>query len=251
MDDAPSSLFHAPINYTTTTAPHHYPHDAHKSAEHLAAIVVGSLLSATPSADSRSTNSSNSVDVDTASDNSTTPEGVASGFASALLHAVADRLIGVSSSGGGGDGDGGRSYMTSTTAARTTASAGHVGLTAEPLLGATGGSFVASMSTHISTTTSSSYGNDSQPDGLAFVGTNGTAMVEVLAEQQPNNYWALLALVLVVGTAAGNILVCLAITRERRLQNITNYFLMSLAITDLMVAVLVMPLGILTLYKGE
>nr|CAD7585930.1 unnamed protein product [Timema genevievae] len=64
-----------------------------------------------------------------------------------------------------------------------------------------------------------------------------------------NNWWALLALALVVGTAAGNILVCLAITWERRLQNVTNYFLMSLAITDLMVAVLVMPVGILTLVK--
>ncbi|KAF4528585.1 hypothetical protein B566_EDAN015805 [Ephemera danica] len=72
-------------------------------------------------------------------------------------------------------------------------------------------------------------------------------------EQQvapPNpNYWALLALALVVATAAGNILVCLAISWERRLQNVTNYFLMSLAITDLMVAVLVMPLGILTLVR--
>ncbi|EJY57683.1 AAEL017162-PA, partial [Aedes aegypti] len=60
-----------------------------------------------------------------------------------------------------------------------------------------------------------------------------------------NNYWALLAIVLVFGTAAGNILVCLAIVWERRLQNVTNYFLMSLAITDLMVALSVMPLGIL------
>lgn len=66
-----------------------------------------------------------------------------------------------------------------------------------------------------------------------------------------NNWWALFALVLVVGTAAGNILVCLAIAWERRLQNVTNYFLMSLAITDLMVAVLVMPLGILTLVRGK
>lgn len=66
-----------------------------------------------------------------------------------------------------------------------------------------------------------------------------------------NNYWALSALVLVFGTAAGNILVCLAIAWERRLQNVTNYFLMSLAITDLMVAILVMPLGILTLVKGK
>ncbi|EFN80760.1 5-hydroxytryptamine receptor 2A [Harpegnathos saltator] len=67
---------------------------------------------------------------------------------------------------------------------------------------------------------------------------------------QFNNWWAMLALVLVLGTAAGNILVCMAITWERRLQNVTNYFLMSLAITDLMVAVLVMPLGILTLVRG-
>lgn len=66
-----------------------------------------------------------------------------------------------------------------------------------------------------------------------------------------NNYWALSAIILVAGTAAGNILVCLAITWERRLQNVTNYFLMSLAITDLMVAILVMPVGILTLVKGE
>lgn len=66
-----------------------------------------------------------------------------------------------------------------------------------------------------------------------------------------NNYWALLAIILVFGTAGGNILVCLAIAWEKRLQNVTNYFLASLALTDLMVAVLVMPLGIVTLYRGK
>lgn len=66
-----------------------------------------------------------------------------------------------------------------------------------------------------------------------------------------DNYWALLALILVFGTACGNILVCLAIAWEKRLQNVTNYFLASLALTDLMVAVLVMPLGIVTLYRGK
>ena len=78
---------------------------------------------------------------------------------------------------------------------------------------------------------------------------NGTTRLEII--ENFNNWWALLASVLVVGTAAGNILVCLAITWERRLQNVTNYFLMSLAVTDLMVAILVMPLGILTLVRGE
>jgi len=63
-------------------------------------------------------------------------------------------------------------------------------------------------------------------------------------------WWALLAVFLVLATAAGNILVCLAITWERRLQNVTNYFLMSLAVTDLMIAVLVMPVGILAIVKG-
>ncbi|KAJ2943966.1 hypothetical protein O0L34_g8288 [Tuta absoluta] len=77
-------------------------------------------------------------------------------------------------------------------------------------------------------------------------GTNGTLSEDVVV----NNWWALVALVLVVCTAAGNVLVCLAICWERRLQNVTNYFLMSLAITDLLVAILVMPLGILTLVKG-
>lgn len=88
--------------------------------------------------------------------------------------------------------------------------------------------------------------------------SNLSSITEIDVESTPtpmiedqNNYWALSALFLVVGTAAGNILVCLAITWERRLQNVTNYFLMSLAITDLMVAILVMPLGILTLVKGE
>lgn len=80
---------------------------------------------------------------------------------------------------------------------------------------------------------------------------NKAASAATQSTKELNNYWALLALVLVFGTAAGNILVCLAIAWERRLQNVTNYFLMSLAITDLMVAVLVMPLGILTLFYGK
>jgi hypothetical protein len=108
--------------------------------------------------------------------------------------------------------------------------------------------------------------SDAIPDGPSSVNVTGASVStvdqcdnnsvnvsDVSAEgvTNINNWWALLALVLVLGTAAGNILVCLAITWERRLQNVTNYFLMSLAITDLMVAVLVMPLGILTLVRGK
>jgi hypothetical protein len=80
--------------------------------------------------------------------------------------------------------------------------------------------------------------------------TNHTEL-ETQRQNEKDNYWALLAIFLVIGTACGNILVCLAIAWEKRLQNVTNYFLASLAITDLMVAILVMPLGILTLYRGN
>ncbi|XP_053601642.1 5-hydroxytryptamine receptor 2C isoform X3 [Plodia interpunctella] len=83
-----------------------------------------------------------------------------------------------------------------------------------------------------------------------IVERNGSGNVTEREDPVVNNWWALIALVLVVCTAAGNVLVCLAIYLERRLQNVTNYFLMSLAITDLLVAILVMPLGILTLVKG-
>lgn len=85
----------------------------------------------------------------------------------------------------------------------------------------------------------------------AVAAAAATTVLPPYTPKELNNYWALLALILVIGTAAGNILVCLAITWERRLQNVTNYFLMSLAITDLMVAILVMPLGILTLFHGK
>lgn len=85
-------------------------------------------------------------------------------------------------------------------------------------------------------------------DTSVYFGGNSTS--ETVIEEDTSNWWALLALALVLATAAGNILVCLAITWERRLQNVTNYFLMSLAITDLMVAILVMPVGILTLVRG-
>lgn len=80
---------------------------------------------------------------------------------------------------------------------------------------------------------------------------NVSSSEEFPGAEAGSNWWALLALALVLATAAGNILVCLAIAWERRLQNVTNYFLMSLAITDLMVAILVMPLGILTLVRGK
>nr|AOG12997.1 serotonin receptor type 2B [Homarus americanus] len=65
------------------------------------------------------------------------------------------------------------------------------------------------------------------------------------------NWWGLVALLVVLLTLFGNILLILAISWDRRLQNMTNYFLLSLAVTDLMVASLVMPLSIVVLILGH
>jgi len=64
--------------------------------------------------------------------------------------------------------------------------------------------------------------------------------------------WAMLGLIPLIGaTAFGNILVGMAVVLERRLQNMNNYFLMSLAIADLLVAVLVMPVGLVVEMYGK
>ncbi|XP_062572240.1 uncharacterized protein LOC134234200 [Saccostrea cucullata] len=64
--------------------------------------------------------------------------------------------------------------------------------------------------------------------------------------------WGVLAIILIVFcTAIGNLLVCIAVIWDRRLQNMTNYFLMSLAIADFLVSILVMPFGMLVELFGN
>ncbi|NXM92417.1 DRD5L protein, partial [Oenanthe oenanthe] len=56
---------------------------------------------------------------------------------------------------------------------------------------------------------------------------------------------------LVLGTLLGNALVCLAVLRSRHLRNkVTNWFVLSLAVSDLCVAVLVMPWKAVTEVAG-
>jgi 5-hydroxytryptamine receptor 2 len=65
-----------------------------------------------------------------------------------------------------------------------------------------------------------------------------------------HNFVALLILpVLCVTGLIGNIMVCIAIWSDRRLHNVTNYFLFSLALADLLVCMVVMPLAILVEVK--
>lgn len=57
-------------------------------------------------------------------------------------------------------------------------------------------------------------------------------------------YWALSLLVFPVLTLFGNLLVCVSVYIERTLHTVTNYFIVSLAVADIMVAILVMPLAV-------
>lgn len=61
------------------------------------------------------------------------------------------------------------------------------------------------------------------------------------------NYWALILLIFPILTLFGNVLVILSVYRERTLQTVTNYFIVSLAIADLLVAVVVMPFAVYVL----
>lgn len=67
------------------------------------------------------------------------------------------------------------------------------------------------------------------------------------------NYdWSFLfVVVFILAGGLGNILVCLAVILDRRLQNVTNYFLLSLAIADLLVSLFVMPLGAIPGFLGK
>lgn len=68
---------------------------------------------------------------------------------------------------------------------------------------------------------------------------------------KPYNWKYLFVVVFIASGGVGNILVCLAICLDRQLQNVTNYFLLSLAIADLLVCLLVMPLGAIPGFYGN
>lgn len=70
-------------------------------------------------------------------------------------------------------------------------------------------------------------------------------------ETLTRNYFALLLFLIVTTAIVGNILVCLAVYCKRKLQNMFNYFLVSLAMSDMLSAILVMPLSIMRAAVGK
>ncbi|NXD43576.1 DRD3 protein, partial [Copsychus sechellarum] len=69
-------------------------------------------------------------------------------------------------------------------------------------------------------------------------GANSTTEPEL---PHSHTYYALCYCILILAIIFGNVLVCLAVLRERTLQTTTNYLVVSLAVADLLVAILVMP----------
>uniref|UniRef100_A0A8C6PDP3 Dopamine receptor D4a n=1 Tax=Nothobranchius furzeri TaxID=105023 RepID=A0A8C6PDP3_NOTFU len=72
---------------------------------------------------------------------------------------------------------------------------------------------------------------------------NMSVNVSAEAEAAGRNVPALLfGVLLIVVITCGNVLVCLSVLTEKALKTTTNYFIVSLAVADLMLAVLVLPL---------
>ena len=62
---------------------------------------------------------------------------------------------------------------------------------------------------------------------------------------------SLLAALVIILILFGNIMVCIAVFKERSLKAVQNWFLVSLACSDLMVGVLIMPLGVVNEMLGH
>ncbi|XP_076679259.1 serotonin receptor [Andrena cerasifolii] len=88
------------------------------------------------------------------------------------------------------------------------------------------------MEEHVNQARNSSTEGDGDGDGDGLVFTDASIILRALV----------LGLLILV-TVVGNLFVIAAILLERNLQSVANYLIVSLAVADLMVACLVMPLG--------
>lgn len=74
---------------------------------------------------------------------------------------------------------------------------------------------------------------------------------EAVQDDGERNYYAMFYSLLILAIVFGNVLVCLAVLRERSLQTTTNYLVVSLAVADLLVASLVMPWAVYLEVRGR
>lgn len=93
--------------------------------------------------------------------------------------------------------------------------------------------------------------DDFVPKSFMCMDLNGTVACSFATLTQKFDWSFLFVALFILAGGLGNILVCLAIAWERRLQNVTNYFLLSLAIADLLVSLFVMPMGAIQGFLGK
>ncbi|XP_069496968.1 D(2)-like dopamine receptor [Ambystoma mexicanum] len=90
-------------------------------------------------------------------------------------------------------------------------------------------------------------------DNRTLVSENGTGdlLPSAGATRHLYNFYAMLLVLLIFVIVFGNMLVCMAVSREKALQTTTNYLIVSLAVADLLVATLVMPWVVYLEVVGE
>ncbi|XP_036442504.1 dopamine receptor D4b [Colossoma macropomum] len=67
---------------------------------------------------------------------------------------------------------------------------------------------------------------------------------------EPNFPALVFGILLITAIICGNVLVCLSVYKEKALKTTTNYFIVSLAVADLLLAVLVLPLYVYAEFQG-
>ncbi|GAB1598551.1 hypothetical protein Ahia01_000132200, partial [Argonauta hians] len=70
---------------------------------------------------------------------------------------------------------------------------------------------------------------------------NSSNREALTTEESDLTYWKLILILFPIFTVFGNVLVIMSVWRERSLKCATNYFICSLALADILVAVIVMP----------
>ncbi|KAL2084079.1 hypothetical protein ACEWY4_019597 [Coilia grayii] len=101
----------------------------------------------------------------------------------------------------------------------------------------------------LSTSLSSSSSSSSSSVSSSLSSTN--CSVPLAPSSPPYNFYAVLLVLVIFCVVFGNVLVCVAVSRERALQTTTNYLIVSLAVSDLLLATLVMPWGVYLEVVGE
>lgn len=113
-----------------------------------------------------------------------------------------------------------------------------------PLLDVTEDNFSIDSPTQNSSPAFSSMAFSSVSPSLSSFLPHSNCSVAPSPSSPPYNFYAVLLVLLIFCVVFGNVLVCVAVSREKALQTTTNYLIVSLAVSDMLLATLVMPWGV-------